>query len=68
MDYLISHPLYVVFIILNTWLVIKVIHDALSGDEDEDDDDDDGIDPKDPDLDLPPGVGLPENEKTLANY
>lgn len=69
-DYILKHPLYLVFIILNVciiiWVIIKVINDDKG--EDGKDDDDDPFYPDDPDLDLPPGVSLPEEPGLVEEY
>lgn len=68
-EYLISHPLYIPFIILNIFIICKVIKMVMGSDRDKNDDDDSdgGISDNDnPVLDLPPGVGLPSKESTLS--
>jgi len=71
LDYLISHPLYIPFIILNIFIIYKVIKMVMGSDRDKNDDDDSdgGISDNDnPVLDLPPGVGLPSKESTLSIF
>jgi hypothetical protein len=61
-EYITNHPYYIPFILLNVYIIyrviLKVINDDL-GDDGEDDDDDDPHLPEGPELDLPPGVSLP---------
>ncbi|GAB2618473.1 hypothetical protein [Belliella aquatica] len=67
LDYIIAHPLYIPFIILNIYIIYKVIKMVVGKDQGRDDDDQDGgISNNDnPVLDLPPGVGLPTKESIL---
>lgn len=66
-DYLISHPLYIPFIILNIYIIYKVIKYVLNYDPGKNDDDDDenggNLKNDNPVLDLPPGVRLPVSKK-----
>lgn len=60
-DYIIDHPLYIPFIILNIYIIYKLIRVVLGKDQGHNDNDDDGglSDNDNPQLDLPPGVILP---------
>jgi hypothetical protein len=67
------HPEYVVFIAANAILVVKVIQWAIKQNNNDNDDDDHGSGPGDdddglPDLDLPPGVSLPDSNKELVSH
>ncbi len=70
LDFIISHLLYIPFIVLNVFIIYKIIKDVLKDDKgknDDDDDDDGGIFGSDkPVLDLPPGVSLPIASKDLV--
>lgn len=68
LDYIIAHPLYIPFIILNIYIIYKVIKMVINNDQESDDDDQDGgiSDDDNPVLDLPPGVGLPSKESILS--
>lgn len=67
--FIISHPLYVPFLILNAVIVYKIIRDVLSDLKEKNDDGDNGgiFISNEPVLDLPPGVTLPisTNEPVL---
>ena len=65
LDYILSHPLYIPFIILNIYIIYKVIRYVLDYDPDKNDDDENGGNLKNdnPELDLPPGVTLPVSDK-----
>jgi hypothetical protein len=66
LNFLTSHPFYIPFILLNAFIVYKVIKEVLgdNGGDDDDDDDDEGVFSDDgPTLDLPPGVTLPVSPK-----
>lgn len=69
LDFIISYPLYIPFIILNIYIIYKVIKLVLSNDQQKNDDDNEdkgGIsDDDNPVLDLPPGVILPSEEPSL---
>ncbi len=69
LEFLKAHPFYIPFIILNIYIIYKVIKMVVGGEEDKNDDDDrDGgiSDDDNPVLDLPPGVGLPDKESILS--
>ncbi len=69
-DYITSHPLYIPFIILNGFIIYKIIKTVLGDDKGKNDDDNDGgIFTNDhPILDLPPGVSLPiSSEEPVLN-
>jgi hypothetical protein len=64
LEFIISYPMYIPFIILNTLIIYKVIKDVMNEDNGQSDDDDGGIfSTKNPILDLPPGVTLPTSTK-----
>jgi hypothetical protein len=64
-DFLTTYPLYIPFIILNVYIIYKVIKDVLNGEKGNNDDDDNGgvLANDQPILDLPPGVSLPVSPK-----
>ena len=69
LHFITSHPLYIPFILLNAFIIYKVIKEVLSDEKGNDDDeyDDGGIFLDDgPNLDLPPGVTLPLSPKELV--
>ncbi len=62
LDFIKSYPLYIPFIIVNIFIIYKVVKDVLNDDKGENDEDDDegGLSEIDqPVLDLPPGVTVP---------
>jgi hypothetical protein len=60
LDYILAHPLYIPFIILNIFIIYKVIKIYVCNNKDNNDDEDGGIpENDDPVLDLPPGVSTP---------
>jgi hypothetical protein len=61
LEYVISHPLYIPFIIFNAFIIYKIIKTVLGNDKGKNDDDEDGgiFGNDHPILDLPPGVTLP---------
>lgn len=66
LDFIKSYPLYIPFIIVNIFIIYKVVKDVLNDDKGENDEDDDegGVSEIDkPVLDLPPGVTLPTSPK-----
>lgn len=65
LDFFKSYPLYIPFIILNVFIIYKVIKLVLNDEKEKNDDDEDGgILANDyPKLDLPPGVTLPVSPK-----
>lgn len=65
LDYILSHPLYIPFIIFNIYLIYKVIRYVLDNDQDNNEGDENGGGSKNdnPVLDLPPGVTLPVSDK-----
>ncbi|MDO8967638.1 hypothetical protein [Algoriphagus sp.] len=65
LDYILSQPLYIPFIIFNIYLIYKVIRYVLENDQDNNEDDENGGELKNdnPVLDLPPGVTLPVSDK-----
>lgn len=65
LDFIKSYPLYIPFIIINIFIIYKVIKDVLNDDDENDGDDDEGgVSENDkPVLDLPPGVTLPTSPK-----
>lgn len=67
-SFIVDHPLYIPFILFNIWLVYRVVRAALNDDKDDEDHDDEGggIDPVDPDLDLPPGVSLSRDPELVS--
>lgn len=66
LDFLISYPLYIPFIILNIYIIYKVIKMVLTNDQGKNDDDNGGDSfDENPILDLPPGVQLPSKEPSL---
>ncbi|MDP2042812.1 MAG: hypothetical protein Q8S14_17935 [Algoriphagus sp.] len=66
LDYILSHPLYIPFIIFNIYLIYKVIRYVL--DNNEGDENGGGSKNDNPVLDLPPGVTLPVSDKeTILN-
>jgi len=66
-DFFTSHPLYIPFLVLNAYVIYKVIKDLLPNDQQNDDDDNGGIHVHDePILDLPPGVTLSTPTKDLV--
>ncbi|MFN3999164.1 hypothetical protein [Algoriphagus sp.] len=67
LDFIVSHPLYIPFIILNIYIIYKVIKMVLINDQEKNDEDDNGgiSDDNNPILDLPPGVELPAREPSL---
>lgn len=67
LDYILDHPLYIPFLILNIFIIYKVIKIYVLEDRDNDEDDNDGgiTDNKDPVLDLPPGVAPPAETTAL---
>jgi len=66
LDYILAHPLYLPFILLNIFIVYKVIKifviDDKGNDNKDNDNDGDVPDDNDPVLDLPPGVAPPVEE------
>jgi len=68
LEFIRSYPLYIPFIILNIYVIYKVIQMVMGNDSgNRDDDQDGGISGNDdPDLDLPPGVSLPQKESSLT--
>jgi hypothetical protein len=70
LDFLTNYPFYIPFIILNVYVIYKVIKDVISGEKGNNDDDDNGgvFANDQPILDLPPGVSLPVSPKeTVLN-
>ncbi|TVP44484.1 MAG: hypothetical protein EA341_16690 [Mongoliibacter sp.] len=68
LDYILAHPLYIPFLILNIFIIYKVIKIYVCEDQGNNDDDDGGIpDNDDPVLDLPPGVGSPKKIASLKD-
>lgn len=69
LDYILAHPLYIPFVLLNIFIIYKVIKIYVLGDEDNQDDDNDGGVPgnDDPILDLPPGVAPPKEIPSLKD-
>lgn len=67
LDYILDHLLYIPFLILNIFIIYKVIKIYVLEDRDNDEDDSDGwiTDNKDPVLDLPPGVAPPTETPSL---
>jgi len=65
LDFLISYPLYIPFIIFNVFIIYKVIKLVLKENKGKKDDDEDGgiLANDHPKLDLPPGVTLPVSPK-----
>lgn len=60
LDYILAHPLYIPFIMLNIFIIYKVFKIHVCKDQDNNDDEDGGIpENDDPVLDLPPGVSPP---------
>ncbi|UJP66170.1 hypothetical protein [Mongoliitalea daihaiensis] len=67
-DYILSHPLYIPFVLLNIFIIYQVIKLYVCEDKRNDDDDEGGSSfNDDPILDLPPGVGLPTKEPSLKD-
>jgi hypothetical protein len=67
--FLYSHPEYILFVIVNIFIVYRVVKVVFDDNKDDDHSDDDGgiEQPTDPDLDLPPGVS-PPRDKELVEY
>ena len=69
-EFIVDHPFYIPFILLNIWLIYKVIQEVRKDDEDNNDENDDksegGLPDDGPDLDLPPGVSLPVDSKEVV--
>lgn len=66
LDYILSHPLYIPFLILNIFIIYKVIKIYVIEGRDDNDDEDGGIpETDDPVLDLPPGVAPPSETPSL---
>lgn len=66
LDYILSHPLYIPFLILNIFIIYKVIKIYVIEGRDDNDDEDGGIpENDDPVLDLPPGVAPPSETPSL---
>jgi hypothetical protein len=64
LEFIISYPLYIPFIILNTLIIYKIVKGVMDEDKGQSDDDDGGIfSSNNPILDLPPGVTLPTSTK-----
>jgi hypothetical protein len=69
LDFIKSYPFYIPFIIINVFIIYKVVKDVLNNDKGQNDEDDDegGVSEIDnPVLDLPPGVTLPTSPKVLV--
>jgi hypothetical protein len=70
LDLLTTYPLYIPFLIVNIYIIYKVIKDVLNGEKGKNDDDDNGglLVNDQPILDLPPGVSLPVSPReTVLN-
>jgi hypothetical protein len=70
LDFLTTYPLYIPFLIVNIYIIYKVIKDVLNSEKGNNDDDDNGglLANDQPILDLPPGVSLPVSPKeTVLN-
>jgi len=70
LDLLTTYPLYIPFLIVNIYIIYKVIKDVLNGEKGKNDDDDNGglLANDQPILDLPPGVSLPVSPReTVLN-
>jgi len=65
LDFIKSYPLYIPFIVLNVFIIYKVIKDVLNDEQEKNGDDEDGgvFSSDIPVLDLPPGVSLPISPK-----
>jgi len=62
LDFINQHPDYLFIVLINIVVVVKVlIH--IKETDDNNDDDNGGMLPKNPNLDLPPGVSLPIDKK-----
>lgn len=71
LQFLANHPLYIPFLILNIFIIYRVfslIFMDNDDDQDQDDDSDDPNPPKEPDLDLPPGVSLPIEPEMVEEH
>ena len=66
-----ENPFYLLFALVNMWIVYKLIAELIFGnrdiDEDQDDDGDGGFELDVPILDLPPGVTLPHDHVELVS-
>lgn len=67
MEFLQEHPLYIPFIVFNSWIIYKVIREVQKDNDDSDDSDDGGIVLDEPELDLPPGVTLPVEPELVSH-
>jgi hypothetical protein len=70
LSFILEHPLYLPFILVNIWIIYKAIQEFAYKPETDDSSDNDGggSGPADPELDLPPGVTLPkEREEVLTD-
>jgi len=64
LEFIKQHPDYLLIVLLNIVVVLKVLLHIKNIDKGNNDDDNDGgILPKSPQLDLPPGVTLPIDRK-----
>ncbi|MEM9327214.1 MAG: hypothetical protein AAGA85_16215 [Bacteroidota bacterium] len=62
--FVLDHPLYIPFVLVNAWVIYKAIQDLAYKDAANDDSNDTGGDgPSDPSLDLPPGITLPSDKE-----
>ena len=69
LKFLLQYPLYIPFVIINIWIIYKLVKEVLNKDNDKDDPNDGGIPANndDPDLDLPPGVSLPKEPEVTTH-
>jgi hypothetical protein len=59
-DFILHNPSYPLIVIASAYAIYRVIRNLYDSDDNEDGPDDGGISPEDPDLDLPPGISLPD--------
>lgn len=63
---MLNHPVYIFLLFLSFFLIVKVILTIVHENPHLDDSEEDGgVTTEDPVLDLPPGVGLPEDDKKV---
>ncbi len=63
LDYIISHPLYIPFLIFNIYIIYKVIKYVMDQDKNDHDENGGNLEDDDPKLELPPGVTIPVSDK-----
>ncbi len=67
LEYLMNHPMYLIFLVLNAWVIWRIVRVSTRNSDDEDSDkgNDGNVPLDDPILDLPPGITLPVPEEDL---